>query len=201
MVVDLDDADLRPDAWLRPPSPPLAHPVDQVVYELHVRDFSRADKTVPDALRGTFAAFAVRQRGTRHLRRLAEAGLTSVQLLPIFDYSSVDEDPLPRSRVDGPRSRRPRPTRTSSSGCPRPGASTTGATTRGTTRCRRGRCAPRRRSTTGGRVREARVMVGALHALGLRVVLDQVYNHTDGAGQGGTSVLDRIVPGYYHRRR
>ena len=57
----------------------MAHPVDQVVYELHVRDFSRADKTVPDALRGTFAAFACDSDGTRHLRRLAEAGLTSVQ--------------------------------------------------------------------------------------------------------------------------
>ena len=52
----------------------------------------------------------------------------------------------------------------------------------------------------GSRTRQVRSMVGALHGLGLRVVLDQVYNHTDGAGQGGTSVLDRIVPGYYHRR-
>jgi pullulanase-type alpha-1,6-glucosidase len=42
-------------------------------------------------------------------------------------------------------------------------------------------------------------MVGGLHADGLRVVLDQVYNHTPASGQAPTSVLDRIVPGYYQR--
>ncbi len=34
---------------------------------------------------------------------------------------------------------------------------------------------------------------------GLRVVMDVVYNHTNAAGQDEKSVLDRIVPGYYHR--
>ena len=46
---------------------------------------------------------------------------------------------------------------------------------------------------------EFREMVGALHATGLEVVLDQVFNHTAQSGQGEKSVLDRIVPGYYHR--
>ena len=35
--------------------------------------------------------------------------------------------------------------------------------------------------------------------IGLRVVMDVVYNHTNAAGQDEKSVLDRIVPGYYHR--
>ncbi len=39
----------------------------------------------------------------------------------------------------------------------------------------------------------------ALNAVGLRVVLDVVYNHTPAAGQHPRSILDRIVPGYYHR--
>ena len=44
-------------------------------------------------------------------------------------------------------------------------------------------------------------MVAALHAKGLRVVLDVVYNHTLGSGPvGKDSVLDKCVPGYYHRR-
>jgi pullulanase-type alpha-1,6-glucosidase len=43
-------------------------------------------------------------------------------------------------------------------------------------------------------------MVMALHAAGLRVGMDVVYNHTSAAGQHPKSVLDRIVPGYYHRR-
>ena len=41
--------------------------------------------------------------------------------------------------------------------------------------------------------------MGELHRLGLRVVLDQVYNHTTDSGLHRSSVLDRVVPGYYHR--
>jgi hypothetical protein len=51
----------------------------------------------------------------------------------------------------------------------------------------------------GSRVAEFRTMVGGLHRDGLRVVLDQVFNHTPASGQADTSVLDRIVPGYYQR--
>ena len=42
-------------------------------------------------------------------------------------------------------------------------------------------------------------MVAALNGAGLRVVMDVVYNHTPAAGQDPKSILDRIVPGYYHR--
>jgi pullulanase-type alpha-1,6-glucosidase len=42
-------------------------------------------------------------------------------------------------------------------------------------------------------------MVLALHRAGLRVGMDMVYNHTSASGQQAQSVLDRIVPGYYHR--
>jgi pullulanase len=49
------------------------------------------------------------------------------------------------------------------------------------------------------RIREFRAMVQALHAAGLRVGMDVVYNHTSASGQAPRSVLDRIVPGYYHR--
>lgn len=49
------------------------------------------------------------------------------------------------------------------------------------------------------RVKEFREMVQALGRIGLRVVMDVVYNHTSASGQNERSVLDRIVPGYYHR--
>jgi pullulanase len=49
------------------------------------------------------------------------------------------------------------------------------------------------------RIREFREMVAALNKVQLRVVMDVVYNHTSGSRQGPTSVLDRIVPDYYHR--
>ncbi len=42
-------------------------------------------------------------------------------------------------------------------------------------------------------------MVQALNEMGLRVVMDVVYNHTNASGQADKSVLDKIVPGYYHR--
>ncbi|MBV8377167.1 MAG: DUF3372 domain-containing protein, partial [Verrucomicrobia bacterium] len=45
------------------------------------------------------------------------------------------------------------------------------------------------------RVREFRAMVDALHMIGLRVVMDVVYNHTAAAGRGHFSV----VPDYYYR--
>ncbi|MEU7090192.1 pullulanase-type alpha-1,6-glucosidase, partial [Streptomyces achromogenes] len=46
---------------------------------------------------------------------------------------------------------------------------------------------------------EFRRMVQALNRDGLRVVMDVVYNHTAASGQAATSVLDRVVPGYYQR--
>jgi pullulanase len=49
------------------------------------------------------------------------------------------------------------------------------------------------------RILEFRRMVQALAEVGLRVVLDVVYNHTNAAGLSDTSVLDKVVPGYYHR--
>jgi len=49
------------------------------------------------------------------------------------------------------------------------------------------------------RTREFREMVKGVNEAGLRVVLDVVYNHTTTSGQAQTSVLDKVVPGYYHR--
>ncbi|MCG8418083.1 MAG: pullulanase-type alpha-1,6-glucosidase [Proteobacteria bacterium] len=50
------------------------------------------------------------------------------------------------------------------------------------------------------RIVEFRSMVQALARKNLRTVIDVVYNHTNASGQSYKSVLDRIVPGYYHRR-
>ncbi|KAK6929148.1 Glycoside hydrolase, family 13, N-terminal [Dillenia turbinata] len=51
------------------------------------------------------------------------------------------------------------------------------------------------------RILEFRNMVQALNRIGLRVVLDVVYNHLHANGPSDqNSVLDKIVPGYYLRR-
>jgi pullulanase/glycogen debranching enzyme len=59
-IVDLNDADLKPQGWDSLQKPTLAAPEDIVVYELHIRDFSVSDETVPEELRGTYKAFTVK---------------------------------------------------------------------------------------------------------------------------------------------
>ena len=49
------------------------------------------------------------------------------------------------------------------------------------------------------RVLEFREMVKALDEVELNVVMDVVYNHTSASGLWSNSVLDKMVPGYYHR--
>ncbi|HEX5794043.1 MAG TPA: alpha-1,6-glucosidase domain-containing protein, partial [Rheinheimera sp.] len=49
------------------------------------------------------------------------------------------------------------------------------------------------------RIKEVRAMNKALNDIGLRTVLDVVYNHTSASGLNTASVFDKIVPGYYHR--
>ncbi len=201
-IVNLGDADLKPAGWDGLAKPMLAAPEDIVIYELHVRDFSVNDLTVPEADRGTFKAFAPRALdGMKHLEALAAAGLTHVHLLPSFDIATVNEDrpsgsepdPAvlatypPDSEEQQASDRRDR----------RPGRLQLGLRplalhgARGQLR-HRSRTAPRVSSSSARWCRRSTED-------GLRVVMDVVYNHTNAAGQNQKSVLDRIVPGYYHR--
>ena len=149
-VVDLDSKSLEPTGWDEVKKPPLKKPEDITLYELHVRDFSANDASVPAADRGTFEAFALEgTNGTKHLKELADAGLTHVHLLPAFDFATVDEDrstwqqPDPAATWRGSR-RTPRTSRRPSRPPPARTAST-GATTPGTTPCPRAATAPIRR--------------------------------------------------------
>ena len=203
VIVDLDDPDLMPAQWSHAPSPRLQHAVDQVIYELHVRDFSINDKTVPEDERGSFLAFARDSQGTRHLSRLAAAGLNTVQLLPVFDNATVEES----------RDRQQPPAKAQLRSLP-PDSPTQQRLIRLTVvgnpynwgydpwhyqAVEGSFCSSLASAEGSGRVTEFRTMVGALHGMGLRVVLDQVFNHTASFGQNTKSVLDRLVPGYYHR--
>src|SRR5690606_5851553 len=92
-IADLDAPALKPRGWDTHALPDTvkAQP-DMTVYELHVRDFSRDDATVPQAKRGKYTAFGETQSdGMRHLIMLAKAGLTDVHLLPVYDIGSVPE--------------------------------------------------------------------------------------------------------------
>jgi pullulanase len=197
-VVDLRDAALKPEGWDALTKPPLERIEDASVYELHVRDFSVSDTTVPATHRGGYLAFTDASDGTRHLRALAEAGLTHVHLLPVFDFATVDED---RSlwQSPGDLSKLPADSDQQQAASGRIGSSD--AFNWGYDPAHYGVPEGSYASDPDGTVRvvEFRRMVQGLASLGLRVVMDVVYNHTHASGLAEFSVLDRIVPGYYQR--
>ncbi|HYS14981.1 MAG TPA: pullulanase-associated domain-containing protein, partial [Burkholderiaceae bacterium] len=82
LVVDLESDETKPSGWRDERGPSFhGNSGPMSVYELHVRDFSASDATVPAAWRGKFLAFTERHsRGMSHLRSLADAGLTHVHL-------------------------------------------------------------------------------------------------------------------------
>ncbi|MGB3829511.1 MAG: pullulanase-type alpha-1,6-glucosidase [Ornithinimicrobium sp.] len=202
VIVDLDDATYQPQVWQDATPPQVEREVDQSIYELHVRDFSRDDPDVTPELRGSYLAFAQDGYGRRHLAELAEAGLNTVHLLPTFDIASIEEDPAQQSEPE----------------CDLPSFAADSTEQQECVKAvaaddafnwgydpwhffaPEGSYASTADNADGGkRVAEFRTMVGGLHDIGLRVVLDEVFNHTAASGQDDQSVLDRIVPGYFHR--
>ncbi len=197
----LDAPELQPAGWVRTPRPAMVRAAtDLVIYELHVRDFSIGDATVAPAHRGKYAAFTEpASDGMKHLKALAAAGVTDVHLLPVFDIASVPEQGC--NTPDAAALRAAAPDSPQQQALVMKGAA--------------GDCfnwgydpwhftAPEGGYASNAvdgavRIREFRGMVQALHAAGLRVGMDVVYNHTTASGQHPRSVLDRIVPGYYHR--
>ncbi|WKB52135.1 alpha-1,6-glucosidase domain-containing protein [Eleftheria terrae] len=196
-IADLNAAALKPAGWDEHAAPRLAAQVDMSIYELHVRDFSISDDSVSPAHRGKYLAFTeAGSNGMKHLTGLARAGLTDVHLLPVYDLASVPESgcTTPALSADTSDSAAPRDAlkAVKDSDCYNWGYDPFHYT------------APEGSYATDAadgarRVLEFRQMVQALHAAGLRVGMDVVYNHTFAAGQNARSVLDRIVPGYYHR--
>jgi pullulanase-type alpha-1,6-glucosidase len=198
-ILDLADPALAPPGW-PPPLPPLERVEDAVVYELHVRDFSIGAPDVPPEHRGRFLAFThPGSRGMAHLRSLAEAGVTHVQLLPVFDFATVPERLEDRAEPEADLDAWP-------TDSDRQQAAVAAVRKRDgfnwgydPVHC----MAPEGSYATDpdgpSRVVELRSLVAALARTGLRVVMDVVFNHTFASGQHPRSVLDRIVPGYYHR--
>lgn len=198
VFVDLEDPASQPELWRTAPRRTLTNPAAHTIYELHVRDFSMSDPTVPDHLRGKYGAFTLPDSaGMRHLRALAEAGMTTVHLLPTFDIATIPERPenqkTPRIPQAGPDS---------------PAQQQAVSAVADSDAYNWGYdpfhyLAPEGSYAVepngGARIKEFRAMVGGLHAAGLGVVLDQVYNHTAAAGGDAVSVLDKVVPGYYYR--
>ena len=175
MIVDL--ARTAPSGWERDVRPTIP-PAQRAVWEVSVRDFSQdAASGVRPAWRGKYMAFT-QQGTTLHgdgihptcLNYLKRLGVKYVQLMPIFDFGSVDEaKPLLRQYNWGYD-----PTNFNV-----PEGSYSTDPTRGEVR-----------------IRECREMIAALHAVGIGVVMDVVYNHT----YRTENPLNNTVPYYFFRQ-
>lgn len=161
-----------PKGFARRKLPQLQSPVDAVIYELHIRDYT-IDKSGNFVNSGKYLALT--ENGTKNyageltgLGHLTEMGVTHIQLLPVADFCSVDEesgegynwgyDPMNYNVPEGSYA----------------------------TDVNNGAV----------RVRELKELIDALHKAGIRVVLDVVYNHT---GLTEMSGFHKTVPYYYHR--
>ena len=98
----LDAPALKPPGWDRTPHPArVTAATAMVIYELHVRDFSAHDASVPTPHRGKYLAFSeAGSNGMKHLKAIADAGVTDVHLLPVFDLATVPEEGC--RTLDGP---------------------------------------------------------------------------------------------------
>ena len=153
--------------------PPLKHYTDAIIYEMSIRDFTWMKES---GVKNNGKYLGLAQSDTRTPRGelsgldyLADLGITHVQIMPMFDFATVDEnhpevyynwgyDPLQYNVPEG-----------SYATNPQDGYS---------------------------RVIELKKMVQAFHKKGIRVVMDVVYNHMY---DRNLSSFDKIVPNYYFR--
>ena len=91
----LNMADTNPEGWADDRRPALASPADQVIYELHVRDFS-ISPTSGMQHQGKYLALA-EPRAIAYLKSL---GINAIHFQPLFDYASVDETQLHRPQFN-----------------------------------------------------------------------------------------------------
>jgi isoamylase len=145
-----------------------------ILYETHVQGISRRHPDVPEQLRGTYAGLA----SAPIVEHLTSLGVSAVELLPVHQF--VTERRLLDMGLENYW-----------------GYMTLGF------------LAPHWQYRTpggapGAQVHEFKAMVKALHAAGLEVILDVVYNHTCEGGAGGPTlcfrglaneVYYRLVPG------
>ncbi len=144
---------------------------DAAVWEVHVRDFS--NKINDSRYKGKYLAFTERGLVNSHgvpvgVDYLVQLGITHVHLLPVYDYATVNEADPDSGFNWGYDPENYNVPEGSYSTDPYNGEV---------------------------RIREFKQMVQGLHAAGIGVVMDVVYNHTYDAN----SSFNKIVPYYYYR--
>ncbi|MES2697073.1 MAG: glycogen debranching protein GlgX [Verrucomicrobiota bacterium] len=142
--------------------PPNRRLDETVIYEVHVKGFSKLWEAVPKDLRGTYAGLASPQ-SIEYFKKL---GVTAIELLPVHHYITP-KHLLDKGLIDywGYN--------TMGFFAPEAAYSSVG--------------------DKGGQVDEFKGMVKALHAAGLEVILDVVYNHTAEGNQRGPTLSFRGI--------
>ena len=173
MILDLDST--NPSGFSGEKRPAFVNPTDAVIYELHVRDLS-SDKSSGIQNVGKFLEFTERDttnsNGTATgLDHLIDLGVTHVQILPSFDYATVDESKADNNQFNWGYD--PKNYNTPE------GSYSTNA------------------EDGAVRVNEYKQMVQSLHKNNIRVIMDVVYNHTFDTEE---SNFQKIVPNYYYRK-
>ena len=172
MIIDLEET--NPEGWENQYRPHVSDPTQAIIYELHVRDMS-IDDNGHMKNKGKFLAFT--EVGTKSsegektgIDHIKELGITHVQLMPCYDFLTVDEsiqntneynwgyDPLNYNIPEGSYS----------------------------TDSYHGEV----------RIKEYKQAIMSLHENGIGVIMDVVYNHT---AQSEDSSLNKLMPSYYYR--
>ena len=211
--VNFNDEDLKPAGWDAHIVPVVESPEAMTIYEMHVRDFSILDESTPAEHRGKYLAFTHTDTApVQHLQALADAGLTHVHLLPVYDNSSINEDESEQINLDSYVFELCQAVRPRNSAIVCNGEEANTATLLSVFESYRGDEDSARSLATAmsgydgfnwgydpqhfnapdgsyatdpqgvARITEMRAMNMALHNMGLRVVLDVVYPHTAAAG-------------------
>lgn len=167
-ITDLDKTD--PPGWTQwKEGPPVASPVDAIIYEMHIRDLTASPTAGVRYPKGYLGwtepgtTLPGNSRITTALDHLEEIGITHVQILPIHDFENDEAsdqynwgymtqnffspEGMYASNIDD-----------------------------------------------DSRIREFKQVVAALHERGIGVILDVVYNHT-----GHSAHFNAFAPGYYYR--
>lgn len=162
---------------------------DAVIYEMHITDWSQAfrspvEKDMPGTFKEITAALGTKGDGQfgQHLREL---GVTHVQILPMFEYAVATKsvknvkddgkDIIESSENDNAYNWGYNPYNWNT------------PESRYVQNMKDGSDA----------VEQMREMINAFHDAGISVIMDVVYNHTSGTGDG--SIYDKTVPKYFYR--
>ncbi len=167
----VDPTKVFPPSWTKDQRVGIEDPVDAVIYELHVKDFS-ISKESGIRNRGKYNAFTERHSVNREgmltgISHLKELGVTHVHLLPVYDFATADDtdlesynwgyDPLFYMVPEGSYASNP---------------------------------------ANKSRIYEFKKMVKTLHSFGIGVIMDVVYNHTY---HTQNSPFQKIFPNYFYR--